>query len=79
MRCISGTTKETKNVKKPTLTEQGNNQVVQVEEKKYEMVTKFDHRFFHVIFQLMTVVNLCRIEDSYVSCGFIDVSEIQPP
>ena len=40
------------------------------------MVAKFDHRFFHVIFQLVTVVNLCRVEDSYVSRRFIDVSEI---
>ena len=52
---------------KPTLTEQGNDQVVQVEEEEYKMMAKFDHRLFHVIFQLVTVVNLCWVEDSYIS------------
>ena len=59
-----------------TLAKYGDDQIIQVEEKEYKMMPKFDHRLFHVILQLVTVMNLCWVVYPYIARRLVYVSTI---
>ncbi len=53
--------------------DQSNDHVVEIKEEEDEVYRELHKRFFHVSFQLVSIVDLRRVVPSDVTRGFVDV------